>query len=585
MKTVTRRVRAARSMADAERSGQAQTVLQRHVRAACRPLAGAVMSHVKWSTRWGCAGVWLVLALCTLLPAPARAVEAQLFRQLAGDDFDEKGAAVTALAQTPEAMTVPILRALQEGRLRIDNGGRAWIQTEHGALDAGTGEPTELPDPAPDEVMINNALRTQIASAIAAAGLLATDRDVRLDAARALASGEDRELRPLIAQALAAESDDQVRQATAMALAAIDLDADDPQLRLQSVQILAASDRAEMRTRLAALIERGPRGTDAAAEQAVLAAAGAAMADVSARLERAEWFGRVFAGISLGSILMLAAMGLAITYGLLGVINMAHGEMIMIGAYATYVTQAVFRAVCPSAFAWYPLAALPVAFLVSALVGMLVERTVIRWLYGRPLETLLATWGVSLVLIQSVRQIFGPQNVEIENPGWLSGGLQWGSLVLPYNRMAIIAFALAVLAVVAVTLARTRLGLFVRAVTQNRAMASAVGVATDRVDLLAFGLGSGVAGLAGVALAQIGNVGPELGQAYIIDSFIVVVLGGVGQLAGTVFAGFGLGVFNKFLEPWLGAVIAKIVILALIIAFIQKRPSGLFALKGRTVEA
>jgi urea transport system permease protein len=259
--------------------------------------------------------------------------------------------------------------------------------------------------------------------------------------------------------------------------------------------------------------------------------------------------------------------------------------MIMIGAYATYASQSLFRAFKPEAFAWYPLLALPMAFLSAALVGILIERTVIRWLYGRPLETLLATWGVSLILIQAVRQLFGPQNVEIENPAWLSGGLQLGTLVLPWSRIAIIAFALAVLAGVALILNRTRLGLFVRGVTQNRSMASAVGVPTDRIDMLAFGLGSGIAGLAGVALSQIGNVGPELGQTYIIDSFIVVVLGGVGQLLGTVVAGFGLGVANKLLEPWLGAVIAKILILALIIAFIQKRPSGLFALKGRAVES
>jgi urea transport system permease protein len=258
--------------------------------------------------------------------------------------------------------------------------------------------------------------------------------------------------------------------------------------------------------------------------------------------------------------------------------------MIMIGAYATYATQSAFRAWMPESFAWYPVVALPVAFVVAAAVGILIERTVIRWLYGRPLETLLATWGVSLILIQAVRQLFGPQNVEIENPSWLSGGLQFGSLVMPYNRITIIVFALAVLAAVALILNRTRLGLFVRGVTQNRQMASAVGVPTDRIDMMAFGLGSGIAGLAGVALSQVGNVGPELGQSYIIDSFIVVVLGGVGQLMGTVVAGFGLGVANKLLEPWLGAVIAKIIILALIIAFIQKRPSGLFALKGRAVE-
>jgi urea transport system permease protein len=360
---------------------------------------------------------------------------------------------------------------------------------------------------------------------------------------------------------------------------------DDPAQRLAAVKDLAGSDRAQVRTLLAGLIEQRPDGSWAETDDAVRTAARASLASVSGRIARAEWFGRIFAGLSLGSILMLAAIGLAITYGLLGVINMAHGEMIMIGAYATYASQSLFRAFKPEAFAWYPLLALPMAFLSAALVGILIERTVIRWLYGRPLETLLATWGVSLILIQAVRQLFGPQNVEIENPAWLSGGLQLGTLVLPWSRIAIIAFALAVLAGVALILNRTRLGLFVRGVTQNRSMASAVGVPTDRIDMLAFGLGSGIAGLAGVALSQIGNVGPELGQTYIIDSFIVVVLGGVGQLLGTVVAGFGLGVANKLLEPWLGAVIAKILILALIIAFIQKRPSGLFALKGRAVES
>jgi urea transport system permease protein len=260
---------------------------------------------------------------------------------------------------------------------------------------------------------------------------------------------------------------------------------------------------------------------------------------------------------------------------------MAHGEMIMIGAYATYATQSLVRQLVPGLFDWYPLIALPAAFLTCALVGILIERLVIRFLYGRPLETLLATWGISLILIQAVRQIFGPQNVGIENPAWMSGGVAIGSLVLPYNRIAIIVFAFMVLAGVGLVLARTRLGLFVRGVTQNRAMAGAIGVPTGRVDMLAFGLGSGIAGLAGVALSQVGNVGPELGQSYIIDSFIVVVAGGVGQLTGAVVAGLGLGVLSKFIEPSMGAVISKIVILVAVIAFIQRRPQGLFALRER----
>jgi urea transport system permease protein len=270
----------------------------------------------------------------------------------------------------------------------------------------------------------------------------------------------------------------------------------------------------------------------------------------------------------------------------MGVINMAHGELMMIGAYTTYVVQNLFRAYAPGAFDAYILVAIPAAFLVAALVGAVLERGVIRFLYGRPLETLLATWGISLVLQQAVRSIFGAQNVPVENPAWLSGGVQaMSNLVLPYNRLAIIAFAMLVLGGVALLIAQTRLGLFVRGVTQNRRMASCVGVDTARIDMVAFAFGAGIAGLAGCALSQIGNVGPDLGQSYIVDSFLVVVVGGVGQLAGTVVAALGLGVLNKFLEGMAGAVLAKIMVLVFIVIFIQRKPSGLFAMKGRSAEA
>jgi urea transport system permease protein len=322
------------------------------------------------------------------------------------------------------------------------------------------------------------------------------------------------------------------------------------------------------------------------ADEDVVRAARASLKAVEARLARGQFVGLLFSGVSLGSILLLAALGLAITYGLMGVINMAHGELIMIGAYTTYVAQNLFRAHLPGAFDWYLVLAVPASFAVSALVGMALERSVIRWLYGRPLETLLATWGISLVLIQGVRTLFGAQNVQVENPSFMSGGIEiFTGIVLPWSRVMIIAFAALVLAAIGLLLARTRLGLFVRGVTQNRAMAACVGVPTARVDTWAFGLGSGLAGLAGCALSQIGNVGPDLGQSYIVDSFMVVVLGGVGQLAGTVYAAMGLGFANKFLESWSGAVLAKIAVLVFIIVFIQKRPQGLFAMKGRAVEA
>ena len=317
------------------------------------------------------------------------------------------------------------------------------------------------------------------------------------------------------------------------------------------------------------------------ADDEVRAEAQRSLSAVEGRLATGDIAARIFSGISLGTILLLAALGLAITYGLMGVINMAHGELIMIGAYATYVVQNLFRQYAPGAFDWYLPCAIPVAFAASGLVGVALERTVIRHLYGRPLETLLATWGLSLILIQAVRTIFGAQNVQVENPVWMSGGIEiMTNVVLPWSRVVIIAFAGGVLLLVWVLLTRTRLGLFVRAVTQNRAMASALGVRTPKIDMMAFGLGSGIAGLAGCALSQIGNVGPDLGQSYIVDSFMVVVLGGVGQLAGTVYAALGLGIANKFLEAWQGAVLAKIAVLVFIIIFIQKRPQGLFALKG-----
>jgi urea transport system permease protein len=315
-------------------------------------------------------------------------------------------------------------------------------------------------------------------------------------------------------------------------------------------------------------------------------AAFASYLEVKQRLDIADFVGKVFSGLSLGSILLLAALGLAITYGVMGVINMAHGELLMIGAYATYGMQSLFRAWLPGYLDWYVLAAVPVAFFAAAAVGILLERTVIRRLYGRPLETLLATWGLSLILIQAARVFFGAQNVEVANPAWMSGGIEvLPNIVLPLNRIVIIGFSLFVLSLVWVLMNKTRLGMFVRAVTQNRPMAGCVGVPTSRVDTMAFALGAGIAGLGGVALSQIANVGPDMGQGYIVDSFLVVVVGGVGQLAGAVWAALGLGVIAKFLEGWTGAVIAKIAVLVFVIIFIQRRPQGLFALKGRFVES
>ena len=294
--------------------------------------------------------------------------------------------------------------------------------------------------------------------------------------------------------------------------------------------------------------------------------------------------GQVFALLVLTVAAAEAAIGLAITFGTMGVINMAHGEMVMLGAYTTFVVQQVLRSVAPGLNEFSVIIALPLAFLVSGAIGVLIERSIIRFLYGRSLDTLLATWGLSLVLQQAVRSIFGPSNREVGSPSWMSGTFQLGQLNITYGRLWIVVFALVVFAALILLLRKTPLGLYMRAVTQNRSMASAMGIRTPRVDALTFGLGSGIAGLAGVALSQIDNVSPNLGQGYIIDSFMVVVFGGVGNLFGTLVGATALGIVNKFLEPYAGAVLGKILVLVFIILFIQRRPRGLFALKGRSVE-
>ena len=527
--------------------------------------------------------VLLVPAL--LLSAGAWAIDPVLVNQLGTGDTSAKVEAIEALARTGDPAGLPVLKALQEGTLAVTPDGQVIIVDGSQAQDAATLQTIE---PAPAEyetVTINNRVRGRLQGALSAFALFSDNRDERLAAARAIENSPQESLAPILAQVVAKETDPEIKAVLAQVKAGIDLGSPDRELRLAAVNLLGESSAQRTKQPLYALLEKDSSGEYAEPDAEVREAAAAAIKAIDRRLAAYEYAGRLFTGISLGSILLLAALGLAITYGLLGVINMAHGEMIMIGAYATFVTQQMVKSYAPELIEWYPVFAVPVAFLASALVGMALERSVIRWLYGRPLETLLATWGISLFLIQLVRQIFGAQNVEVANPSWMSGGIQLTNLTLPYNRIVIILFALAVLAAMWLVLSRTRLGLFVRGVTQNRTMASCVGVNTGRVDVLAFGLGSGIAGLAGCALSQVGNVGPDLGQSYIIDSFMVVVLGGVGQLAGTVYAALGLGVAMKLMEPHVGPVLTKILILVLIIAFIQKRPQGLFALKGRAVEA
>jgi urea transport system permease protein len=528
--------------------------------------------------------VTILLALFTLA-RPAHALNAQTVQKLAFGDSDDKVTAIAALVTEGDPRAAVVLQALADGELQTA-GKRVLIVKGDEAVDVISGDKV-APLPAErEDITANNRLRREVGAALAALKLVSPDRAVRLSAAKELEDGADAVMLPLVKKALAQETDTVVKPLLEMIQATLEMKSDTKAVRIAAIRTLADSNNPNTKTLLLPLFEKNADGSYIEADEDVRIEAQKSLRAVEERLAWGPRVGLLFAGLSLGSILLLAALGLAITYGLMGVINMAHGELIMIGAYTTYVIQNLFRAHAPGAFDWYLACAVPASFMVAGAVGMVLERTVIRWLYGRPLETLLATWGISLMLIQGVRSVFGAQNVQVENPVWMSGGIEiMTGVVLPYSRIVIIFFAAAVLLAMWLTLTRTRLGLFVRGVTQNRAIASCMGVPTGRVDTWAFGLGSGIAGLAGCALSQIGNVGPDLGQAYIVDSFMVVVLGGVGQLAGTVYAALGLGIVNKILESWSGAVIAKIVVLLFIIFFIQKRPQGMFALKGRAVES
>ena len=519
----------------------------------------------------------LFLLLALLGAAGAHALTAGEAKAIAAGETDARIEALNKAVAAADERTAAFIQALSDEAVKVE-GDKVFIVRDGKATDAVTGAPA-TPTDAAEDVVINNRMRGELDSAAAALKLFSPDDKVRRAAIQSMTGDTDGAKLPLVEKAFAAESNPDIKGLLGVVRAAILLNSPDKAKRLEAARLLAASNNTNTKS---VLIER----LKAESEPDVKAAIERSLRSVDASLAWGDKIGAVFSGISLGSVLLLVALGLAITYGLMGVINMAHGELMMIGAYATYVVQGLFQKYLPGAFDWYLLAALPVAFAASALMGALLERSVIRFLYGRPLETLLATWGISLMLQQLVRSLFGAQNVGVENPRWMSGGVQiLGNLQLPWNRIVIIGFALAVLLGMAFLIGRTRLGLFVRGVTQNRPIAACMGVNTARIDTYAFALGSGIAGLAGCALSQIGNVGPDLGQGYIVDAFMVVVLGGVGQLAGTVYAAVGLGVLNKFIEGWAGAVLAKIAVLVFIIIFIQKRPQGIFAMKGRSAEA
>ena len=533
---------------------------------------------------------WLLLEAALMavvgVECPVRAARAQaagsleeVLRGLAAPDADEVTRTLERLAIRGDAAAVPAIEALCDDRLMVGADGAIFL---HASRERQLRNPISgqvlIPQPTgAHEVEVNNEIRRVAMPVLAEIELHSPSESVRLTAAQALADRVGDEGAAKIRAALERETSPKVREALTLVLARFDLNSSDPARQLAGLEVANKLGTPALKAELIRLASSA-----SIPDPRVRKEAEGALAAVENRQRLVDMVAALFHGVSLGSILLLAALGLAVTFGLLGVINMAHGEMLMLGAYATYTVQMVFERWFPGAVRFYLLAAIPLAFAVTTLAGVVLERTVIRFLYGRPLETLLATWGISLGLIQTVRLIFGAQNVAVANPVWLRGGVEVAhGLVLPYNRIAVIGFAAVVTLGVWALLQRTRLGLQVRAVTQNRSMAACLGISTDRIDMWMFGLGSGIAGLGGVALSQLGNVGPELGQSYIIDSFMVVVVGGVGRLAGSIAASLGLGLVNEILEPFTGAVLGKIAVLVLIILFIQRRPQGLFSLRGR----
>jgi urea transport system permease protein len=511
---------------------------------------------------------------------PALAIDDALAR-FALDRFPDTVVAVEAVAASGHPQALAIVEALADGRLFVRAADRAVVIRDRDGAHraAATGEPIAGALGQARAVRLNNAVRRAIETAVGGLTLLSSDPNRRREAAEAVFRSRQAAAAPVLRTAIERERDPRIAKLLREAAAAVALhDAGAPvEQRIAAARLLA--ERADQDA-LAAL-----QSLAADAPGEVRDAAAAAIDSVRRRLALVEAAQNVFSGLSLGSVLLLAAIGLAITFGVMGVINMAHGEMVMLGAYTTFVVQSLLREHAPHLFDASLALALPLAFLVSGAVGVAIERGVIRFLYGRPLETLLATWGVSLVLQQAVRTLFGPTNREVGNPSFMSGAFDLFGLTLLWNRVWIIGFAIFVFAALLFVLKFTSFGLRMRAVVQNRRMAASMGIRTNWIDALTFGLGSGVAGIAGVALSQIDNVSPNLGQAYIIDSFMVVVFGGVGSLWGTLVAALTLGIANKLLEPLAGAVLGKIVILVLLILFIQKRPRGLFALKGRSVES
>lgn len=544
------------------------------------------------STRLNLAAIFLILSQClclNMVHAETQSSETTVsqpsqqsldaIQQFVRGDFATRRALLNQWPASVEQLD-QLAEFVEKEQLYTDSVGNTYIlEAEDKLVSYPDKKAVETWPSDLSQITLVNTLNKALTFGLAKKKLNSDEASQRLDAIDILENNLSELDAQAINQMYLNEKNNTVKARFAQLKARLDYQSEDVLTKIEAAKVLKDSNRPDV----LALVENELAQPNLHPD--LKAALVDARSSIKTRIQASEWTGHVFSGLSTASILLLAALGLAITYGLLGVINMAHGELIMIGAYTTYVVQSFFKSHFSGLVDWYLIAAIPAAFIVSAAIGMLIERTVIRPLYGRQLETLLATFGVSLILMQVVRMIFGAQNVEVSNISWLSGGISiTPSLMLPYNRIAIIVFTVAVLLLLVYLLNKTRFGLFVRAVTQNRQMARAVGIRSSRIDMMAFGLGSGLAGLAGCALAQVGNVGPDLGQNYIIDAFLVVVVGGVGQVWGAVLAALGLGVSGTVLEIGMGAVLAKIILLVLVILFIQKRPQGLFAIKGRFVE-
>jgi urea transport system permease protein len=571
-------------------------------------------------------GRWIrTLGAClAVLPATVRAQEtgARQAREIIAEaattlDSDRQKALVTSLTDVNPEEVVDLLRKWKEGEFYLyqDAAGTDMTVALEGAPDAddqfalsalATGDPVTAPDGAvvrasKDELYLadtDSGLRRVMKAVTDRIALASSDYKKRLQAVQDTGLEQDPAKLGLLEQRLAVEKDAQIKNAIAEAMAMIKLRAEDPLVRQSAVGELG--EMGSIAARGAIETVRGE--AEAAGLGALVEACDKAQRQIESHIARVNAVGTVFRGLSKGSILLIAAIGLAITFGLMGVINMAHGELIVVGAYTTYLVQNLFAGgirrspfgieinipgmnLTGTAWDMYFLVAMPASFLTAAGVGLLLERGVIRFLYKRPLESLLATWGVSMVIQQLFRLVFGANNVQVDSPAFLSGNWTVNDVVFGWNRVFVIAFAVLIIFLTWAVLNKTSLGLLIRAVMQNRGMAACMGVRTERVNMMTFAFGSGLAGLAGAFLSQIGNVGPGLGQDYIVDSFMTVVVGGVGNILGTVISALGIGMADQALQQILGnPVLGKILVLGVIILFLQWKPSGLFATRSRSLD-